>query len=600
MKSPENRGSTTEGVGVSPSLGPVMEYEQMAAHATLFGREVWRLAGLAILIGAVAAMAAIALLRLIGLLTNLCFYGRFSFSFADPTSAHLGVWIIAVPIAGAVVVGLMARFGHAGIRGHGIPEAMETILTNQSRIPKRITLLKPLSAAISIGTGGPFGAEGPIIATGGAFGSLVGQILHTTADERKILLSAGAAAGMAATFGSPVSAVLLAVELLLFEFRARSLVPVALASATAAGLRIIFMGDKPIFAMPNVGPAEHWSLMIYAIIGLFAGVAAAGVTRLLYLVEDGFEKYSHVHWMWWPAMGAVVVGVCGYFDNHTMGVGYDNISHLLTGGMALKAILMLLILKWISWTVALGSGTSGGTLAPLFTLGSALGLLLGMAAVHLFPDAGVDVRVAALVGMAALFTGASRALLTSMVFAFETTMQPHGLLPLLAGCTTAFLVSCLLMRDTIMTEKIARRGIRVQTEYSTDFLDRLFVRDAYTRQAVCLDASKSIAETREIIYAKWSVLRHHEFPVIDDEQKLIGVLSYREILDTRENPTGTVRNLIKRQAVIIEPDSPLRLADNLMSRYNIGHLIVTEPENPNHVIGVITRTDLLSAHRRLS
>ncbi len=600
MKSPENRGSTTEGVGVSPSLGPVMEYEQMTAHATLFGREVWRLAGLAILIGAVAAMAAIALLRLIGLLTNLCFYGRFSFSFADPTSAHLGIWIIAVPIVGAVVVGFMARFGHAGIRGHGIPEAMETILTNQSRIPKRITLLKPLSAAISIGTGGPFGAEGPIIATGGAFGSLVGQILNTTADERKILLSAGAAAGMAATFGSPVSAVLLAVELLLFEFRARSLVPVALASATAAGLRIIFMGDKPIFAMPNVGPAEHWSLVIYAIIGLFAGVAAAGVTRLLYLVEDGFEKYSHVHWMWWPAMGAVVVGICGYFDNHTMGVGYDNISHLLTGGMALKAILMLLILKWISWTVALGSGTSGGTLAPLFTLGSALGLLLGMAAAHLFPDAGVDVRVAALVGMAALFTGASRALLTSMVFAFETTMQPHGLLPLLAGCTTAFLVSCLLMRDTIMTEKIARRGIRVQTEYSTDFLDRLFVRDAYTRQAICLDASKTIAETRQIIYAKWSVLQHHEFPIIDDNKKLIGVLSYREILDTRVNPAQRVRDLIKRQAVIIEPDSPLRLADNLMSRYNIGHLIVTEPKNPAHVIGVITRTDLLSAHRRLS
>ena len=600
MKTPEDRGSTTEGVGVSPSLVPILEYEQFNAHTTLFGREVWRLAALAILIGAVAAIAAIALLRLIGLLTNLCFYGRFSFSFADPTSAHLGVWIIAVPIVGAVVVGFMARFGHAGIRGHGIPEAMETILTNQSRIPKRITLLKPLSAAISIGTGGPFGAEGPIIATGGAFGSLVGQILHTTADERKILLSAGAAAGMAATFGSPVSAVLLAVELLLFEFRARSLVPVALASATAAGLRIIFMGDKPIFAMPNVGPAEHWSLVIYAIIGLFAGVAAAGVTRLLYLVEDGFEKYSHVHWMWWPAMGAVVVGVCGYFDNHTMGVGYDNISHLLTGGLAIKAILMLLILKWISWTVALGSGTSGGTLAPLFTLGSALGLLLGIAAAHLFPDAGVDVRVAALVGMAALFTGASRALLTSIVFAFETTMQPHGLLPLLAGCTTAFLVSCLLMRDTIMTEKIARRGIRVQTEYSTDFLDRLFVRDAYTHDAISLEGSKTVADARQIIFAKWAVLKHHEFPVIDEEKRLIGVLSYREILDTRVDPARTVRTLIQRQPIVIAPDSPLRLADNLMSRHNVSHLIVTDPENPNRAIGVITESDILAAHRRHS
>ncbi len=600
MTSPENRGSTTEGVGVSPSLGPILEYEQLTAHATLFGRDVWRLAGLSILIGIVATAAAMALLRLIGLLTNLCFYGRFSFSFADPTSAHLGIWVIAVPIVGAVVVGFMARFGHAGIRGHGIPEAMETILTNQSRIPKRLTLLKPISAAISIGTGGPFGAEGPIIATGGAFGSMVGQILHTTADERKILLSAGAAAGMAATFGSPVSAVLLAVELLLFEFRARSLVPVALASATAAGLRIIFMGDKPIFAMPNIGPAEHWSLVIYAIIGLIAGVAAAGVTRLLYLVEDGFEKYSHIHWMWWPACGAVVVGVCGYFDNHTMGVGYDNISKLLTGGMALQAILMLLILKWVSWTVALGSGTSGGTLAPLFTLGSAMGLLLGMAAAHLFPDSGVDVRVAALVGMAALFAGASRALLTSIVFAFETTMQPHGLLPLLAGCTTAFLVSCLLMRDTIMTEKIARRGIRVQTEFSTDFLDRLFVRDAYTRDAISLDGSKTVADTRQMIFARWAVLKHHEFPVVDGENKLIGVLSYRELLDTRVDAASTVQALIKRKPIVIEPNSPLRLADNLMSRHNVGQLIVTDPEKPDRPIGVITRTDLLAAHRRFS
>jgi H+/Cl- antiporter ClcA/CBS domain-containing protein len=600
VKTPEDRGSTTEGVGVSPSLGPVLEYEQMTAHATLFGRDVWRLAGLSVMIGAVAAVVAMALLRLIGLLTNLCFYGRFSLSFADPTSAHLGIWVIAVPIIGAVVVGIMARYGHAGIRGHGIPEAMENILTNQSRIPMSLTLLKPISAAISIGTGGPFGAEGPIIATGGAFGSLVGQILHTTADERKILLSAGAAAGMAATFGSPVSAVLLAVELLLFEFRARSLVPVALASATAAGLRIIFMGDKPIFAMPNVGPANHWSLIFYAVIGLIAGVAAAGVTRLLYLVEDGFEKYSHVHWMWWPALGAVVVGVCGYFDHHSMGVGYDNIFHLLAGGMAIKAILMLLILKWISWTVALGSGTSGGTLAPLFTLGSALGLLLGMAVVHFFPDSGVDVRVAALVGMAALFAGASRALLTSIVFAFETTMQPHGLLPLLAGCTTAFLVSCLLMRDTIMTEKIARRGIRVQTEYSTDFLDRLFVRDAYTREAICLDGSRTVAETRQLIFAKWAVLKHHEFPILNDDKKLVGVLSYRELLDTRVDPAIALRSLINRKPIVIEPDSPLRLADNLMSRYNVGHLIVTAPDKPDQVIGVITRTDLLAAHRRFS
>ena len=598
MTAPKDQEPPTKSVAVSPSLAPLLELEGMTAHPTLLGREVWRLAALAILIGVVSSVAAMLLLKLIGLLTNLCFYGRFSFSFADPTSAYLGIGVIGVPIAGALVVGFMARYGDAGIRGHGIPEAMETILTNQSRIPKRITLLKPISAAISIGTGGPFGAEGPIIATGGAFGSVVGQILHTTADERKILLSAGAAAGMAATFGSPVSAVLLAIELLLFEFRARSLIPVALASATAAGLRIIFMGDKPIFAMPNVGPAEHWSLIIYAGIGIMAGVAAAGITRLLYLVEDGFEKYSHVHWMWWPAMGAVVVGICGYFDNHSMGVGYDNISHLLTGGMAIKAILMLLILKWISWTVALGSGTSGGTLAPLFTLGSALGLLLGMAAAHLFPDAGVDVRVAALVGMAALFTGASRALLTSIVFAFETTMQPHGLLPLLAGCTTAFLVSCLLMRDTIMTEKIARRGIRVQTEYSTDFLDRLFVHDACSHNVVSLGSQETCAEVRTKLATDATYKLYGGFPVVDAEHHLLGILTDHDFINPDIAPETRLKDMIRRPPVVIYSHCSLRQADDMMSRHHVGRLIVIDPEKPLQIAGIITRDDLLTAHRR--
>ena len=598
MTVPDDQRTTPEGVGVSPSLAPLLELEGMSRHPTLLGREVWRLAALAILIGAISFVLAMLLLKFIGLLTNLCFYGRFSFSFADPTSAYLGLGVIGVPIAGALVVGFMARFGDAGIRGHGIPEAMETILTNESRIPKRITLLKPISAAISIGTGGPFGAEGPIIATGGAFGSLVGQILHTTANERKILLSAGAAAGMAATFGSPVSAVLLAVELLLFEFRARSLIPVALASATAAGLRIIVMGDKPIFAMPNVGPPEHWSLIIYATIGIIAGVAAAGVTRLLYLVEDGFKKYSHVHWMWWPAMGAVVVGLCGYLDNHSMGVGYDNISHLLTGGMALKAILLLLILKWISWTVALGSGTSGGTLAPLFTLGSALGLLLGMAAAHLFPDSGVDVRMAALVGMAALFTGASRALLTSIVFAFETTMQPHGLLPLLAGCSTAFLISCVMLRDTIMTEKIARRGIHVRTEYSTDFLDRLFVRDALSRNVVALGAEDTCAATRTKLATDERYKLYGGFPVVDWNQHLLGVLTDHDLINPDIPPETKLKDLIHRPPAVIYSDCSLRQADDMMRRHHVGRLIVINREKPLQIVGIITRDDLLAAHRK--
>jgi H+/Cl- antiporter ClcA len=323
---------------------------------------------------------------------------------------------------------------------------MEQVLTNQSRIPARITLLKPISSAISIGTGGPFGAEGPIIATGGALGSMIGQIIRTTSAERKTLLAAGAAAGMAATFGSPISAVLLAVELLLFEYRPRSIIPVALASAAAAGIRIGFEGMEPVFEMSGLRQPTIVALAMYVLFGGLMGFAAVLVTRIVYAIEDGFERLP-VHWMWWPAIGAVAVGVVGYFAPDTLGVGYYNISDLLSHRLTLGATAFLCGMKFLSWSIALGSGTSGGTLAPLLTIGGGLGSMFGAAAVTLAPALGVDPRVAALVGMASIFSGASRAMLASAVFAFETTLQPIGLLPLLGSCSMAYLVSSLLARN---------------------------------------------------------------------------------------------------------------------------------------------------------
>ncbi|HEY2759131.1 MAG TPA: chloride channel protein, partial [Pirellulales bacterium] len=360
--------ATTEGLTVSPSLDLVAEAAHVPAEVALVDRSVLRQSVLAMFIGVLAAGAAIALLKLIALITNIAFFQHISFTSVPPASNHLGLWVVVVPIIGALIVGFIARYGSAAIRGHGIPEAMEQVLTNESRIPARVTFLKPVSAAIAIGTGGPFGAEGPIIATAGALGSMLGQLLSTTATERKTLLAAGAAAGMAATFGSPVSAVLLAVELLLFEYRARSIIPVALASATAAGIHAAVENGGPIFAMPNVAAPALGALAFYGVLGLIMGVVAVVVTRLLYAIEDGFDRLP-VHWMWWPAIGAVAVGVCGYFAPDTLGVGYYNISALLAGTMATKALLFLFVMKLISWSISLGSGTSGGTLAPLFTIG---------------------------------------------------------------------------------------------------------------------------------------------------------------------------------------------------------------------------------------
>jgi H+/Cl- antiporter ClcA len=445
-----------------------MKATEQKAPAT-YGR-LFRQSGLAILIGLGAAVIARLLTALIGLVTNLAFYGRWSTAFVSPAGNHLGPAVIVVPVVGALIVGVMARYGSPAIRGHGIPEAMEQVLLNESRIPARITFLKPISAAIAIGTGGPFGAEGPIIATGGALGSLVGQWLHTTPDERRTLLAAGAAAGMAATFGSPVSAVLLAIELLVFEYSPRSLIPIALASVVAAGVRITVVGSEPVFAVPPIAAPGAAALLTYTAIGAVTGVLAVVVVRLLFAIEDGFERLP-IHWMWWPALGAVVVGVVGWISPNTLGVGYTNIEHIVDGSLTGAALVGLVGWKLLSWEVSLGSGTSGGTLAPLFTIGGGFGAMLGAAVAAALPGLGVDPRVAGVVGMAAMFAGASHALLASVVFAFETTGRPLAILPLLAGCTAAYLVSIRLNPESIMTQKLARRGTAVPREYRAAITD---------------------------------------------------------------------------------------------------------------------------------
>ncbi|MGH8323743.1 MAG: chloride channel protein, partial [Steroidobacteraceae bacterium] len=321
---------------MSPALTDTLLAAKMPRKTMLVDKRVVLISASSIVLAAAAALIAQVLKALIGLVTNLSFYGHWSMAFSSPAGNHLGLWVIAVPAIGGILVGVMARWGSAAIRGHGIPEAMEQVLLNQSKIAPRITFLKPISSAIAIGTGGPFGAEGPIIATGGALGSLIGQILRVTATERKILLAAGAAAGMAAVFGSPVSAVILAVELLLFELRPRSLIPVALATTTATSIRYGLVGSQAVFAMPTVAMPGGGALAFYVGLGAVLGVVSVGVTWLVYAIEDGFDHLP-VHWMWWPAIGGLVVGMVGYFAPLTLGVGYTNIEQIVSGNFTAQA-----------------------------------------------------------------------------------------------------------------------------------------------------------------------------------------------------------------------------------------------------------------------
>lgn len=589
--------ASTDALPVSPALGASLDAARMPRRSTLVEPRVLFVCALAMLLGVAAAFIARILVALISLVTNAAFYGRWSMENVQPAGHHLGAWVIVVPVIGGIIVGLMARWGSRAIRGHGIPEAMEQVLLNESKIPPRITFLKPISSAIAIGTGGPFGAEGPIIATGGALGSFLGQLLHVTGHERKVLLAAGAAGGMTAIFGSPVAAVILAVELLLFELRPRSLIPVALATVAAAGVRYALVGTTPVFAMPYVAEPGMGALAVYVALGGLIGLVSVAVTHIVYGIEDAFEKLP-IHWMWWPALGGIVVGVVGYFAPLTLGVGYTNIEDIVAGHLAVGALAFLCVMKFISWSIALGSGTSGGTLAPLFTIGGALGALAGFGVMAVAPQLGVDPRIAGLVGMAAIFAGASRALLTSVVFAFETTQQPHGLLPLLGGCAAAYLVSALTMRNTIMTEKIARRGVRVPTEYAADYLEQVLVRDACARDVVSLRTKDSLGDIRHWMQSGRAEAQHVGYPVVDDAGRVRGLVTRRMLLDPAEPGNRRIGELALRPPMVVHEHHSLREAADHMVAENVGRLIVVGVDAPHPLVGILTRGDILSAHAR--
>lgn len=586
----------SDAIPISVSLDTTQQVDALESKKQLVDIRVFYLSIQAIVNAIIIGLIAKFLVSLIYLITNLCFYGKVSFSSATITN-QLGLFIIIIPVIGGLIVGIMARFGSAAIRGHGIPEAMEQVLTNESKIKPIITFLKPISAAISIGTGGPFGAEGPIISTGGALGSVAGQIMHITASERKVMLTAGATAGMAAIFGTPLASVLLAIELLLFEFSPRSIIPVALACVTGAGMHFALFGTEAVFAMPDIPEPTSLALITYIFLGAAIGVIAALVSKSIYLIEDTFEKLP-IHWMWWPAIGAIAVGVVGYFAPYTLGVGYSNISALLSGNLTIQLILGLCFLKFISWSISLGSGTSGGTLAPLLTIGGAFGVLLGMFVQNIFPGSNINLPTCALIGMASMFAGASRALLTSIVFAFESTMQPHGLLPLLGACIAAYFVSFFLMKHgTIMTEKINRRGVFTPNAYEADILQRLSVEAVMQEDPAVLSGDNTVADVKKWASETTNGNLPKNLAVVDENENLMGIVIVRTILESKTDDIP-VSLLVTGKNIYVYHNSQLSFAVDVMHRFKVNFLPVVDRDNKKKVIGVLTPQDVFAAYRK--
>ena len=557
----------------------------------------WRtvaLLPLAVVVGGVAACVALGLLDLIGLITHLAYYGDVGDSLVAPSLHRWGALTIVIPVIGGLVVGVMARYGSEQIRGHGIPEAMETILIRGSSVQPRLAVLKPVSSAVSIGSGGPFGAEGPIILTGGAIGSILAQLFHLAAIERRTLLVAGACAGMAGVFGTPVAATLFGVELLVFEWRPRSFVPIAVAAAVAEVVRNIFsahhlMTAAPLFPVPPHGAFDTVGVAEAALIGLAAGGLALVLTTACYGAEDLF-KHLPIHWMWWPALGGLVVGLGGLVDPKALGVGYAVIGDELAGRLAIGALLLLLATKLVMWSVALGSGTSGGILAPLLMMGAALGGIIG----HAF---GGSTATWALMGMAGALAGVTRSPLTSIVFAFELTHDTGSLLPLLVVCALAHLTSTLILKRSILTEKVARKGFHVMREYAVDQLEATFVREAMLTDIVTTAPDALAADLRSTLEADPIVRRQRLYPVIDNTGTMIGVLGWADLSEHRDEPLATAASMAHAPPVVAWPDETLRAAADRMADHRLGALPVINPTT-HQLVGVVTSFELLTGRRR--
>ena len=553
-------------------------------------------------IGLIAGLVAYVLYKLIGLFTNLFFFHEWSTTFRSVGSHHLGAWVILVPVIGGLIVGVMAKYGSSKIKGHGIPEAMEAVLTNRSRIEPKVAILKPISAAIAIGTGGPFGAEGPIIQTGGAIGSLVGQVLHATAVERKVLLACGAAAGMSATFSTPIAGVILAIELLLFEFKSRSFIPLVIASTLATAVHMQLLGRGPMFQVGAMEFGIPRALPFYLVLGPICGLGAVGLSKALYWVEDLFEKLPFDE-MWWPAIGALALGVIGFFVPRVFGVGYDTIGDILNGQLAWKLLLVVMIAKFAALVISLGSGTSGGLLAPTFMWSAAMGGLFAMVANHAFPGAHLSPGAFAVVAMGAVFGAASRATFSFIIFAFEITRDYNSVLPLMLVAVIADGIAMLFMpSSSIMTEKLARRGLRVHQDYEADALTQVTVGETMERDPPVIAADTKVGVVAERIARHDPlVVRRQALLILDDADKLVGIITRGDVLralDKDSSGAMTVQEAGSTHLAVTFADELVSEAAAKLLRFDIGRLPVVDRADERRVIGYLGRAAILAARLR--
>lgn len=560
--------------------------------------EVIKICGFALLVGFIGGLVAQGLLELIYLFTNLFFYGRASFAITNPAFNHLGWWVILVPPIGGLLVGIMVHFWEPTLKGHGIPEAMEAVLFGHSRMRVRVALLKPLATALAIGTGGPFGAEGPIIQTGAAFGSLFGQAVGLTPYYRRVLLAAGAAAGMAATFTAPLAGILVAIELLLFELRARSFIPVALAAAVATGVRIHFVGWTPLFPMAAYKLTSMSELWLFGLMGILMGIVGLAMIRALAWLEDFFDELPIKHALIWsPAIGALILGVIGYFYPQVFGTGYDTIRDMLNNRLSAESLLGISVAKFWALVISLGSGTTGGVFAPSLIVGGGIGATFAMALHHIFPHLVSNPAFYALVAMAAVFGGIARAPFTSIVFLFELSHNPNALLPLIVCVMVSDGFVRLFSRDSIMTGKLVKRGLIILQDYSVPVLMRARIDQIMQKQFNTMDADE---ELRTVLTTLAPGSGVGLMPVVEKDGSLVGIIEAHDLLKI-EPPDHhfKMRELARQDYVIAYPEEAVDQVNRDMLLKNIENVVVVQSHGSRKPIGIARANDILQLRRWL-
>ena len=557
----------------------------MAAPHPAHLRRRLLLAALAAVLGVAGGLVGFAFLRAIALALNLVLRGEVGWELPELATVSPGPWLVVVAVAGGLVVTALRRW-EPRIAGHGIPEAMEAVLSEQSRVSLRTAVAKPLASMIAIGTGAPFGAEGPIIVTGGGLGSLLGQVISVTPSERKILLAAGAAAGMSAIFGAPVGAVLLAIELLLFEFSTRAFVPLVIASVMADGIHTVLLGPGPLFSLPTQQVGGLLELPRFALVGVAAGILALVIVAVLHAVEDRFQTMPWPRWTD-PAVGALGFALIGLAVPRSLGVGYDVIGEILHGQLAAGLLAAVLVAKLAAWWIAMGSGTSGSALAPILLIGAAMGGLLGT----VLASDGVAASSFALVGMAATFGATAGAPFTAIVLVFELTRDFKVVLPLMLATVAAHLVFTSWREENLMTGKLERRGLHVVTDYRSDVLRETMVGAVMTEEVETFHVDAVVGEVR----SAFDHGRHHTYPLVDADGRCHAVITAEEVLGVDTPDDTPVMDLATTDPVTVGPDADLLSALRLMADEEVGLLPVVRDEQ---LLGVCSRTDVLRARER--